>query len=546
MPTIYHHPLTSSIEVDTEFDSTKIPVKYTTSTQESVYTIVSDAIFIGDSNTQSITFTANNFTNINFREEGCDSEGRTLNLEEIYNLKSAFDIDEDKITFKVDVYFDNKVTFNGDSIFNGKVQFKNPHYITFEETGEDLEEYISNHDWTFTNTITFSGADKINVNDDTTLEDYVKNKIIEESRFQIVICKDGLPEEGEEGIMYLVPKEDETGETYYEEYIWLKEDEKFELIGSTKVKYGDFIQKNDNNSLPQYSKEEWTKFNNKPGIMFDGKFYLLEYLESEDGETIGLDERYVKLHECNSLEGETGLCFNGQFFSFESLYNKEWAGPDFITDKEGITVDDNDDGILICTVGNEDELKIMTESSDYIIIDAQCVDQNTNQWAEIDYLEREGRCGVIMSFTPSSAPASAWLIVKTMNITDAVDAGGAVKDIAIFLRTNDTINPKSGSTTGESFKYKKSPSGIYTNLPENELVIDITTDIANLYITHSSFILLDAHLVTQNGLSQITGFSNNEIVLNIDQTETGCDWLALKVLNKTSGNTFYRSIKINK
>ena len=35
MPTIYHHPLTSSIEVDTEFDSTKIPVKYTTSTQES-------------------------------------------------------------------------------------------------------------------------------------------------------------------------------------------------------------------------------------------------------------------------------------------------------------------------------------------------------------------------------------------------------------------------------------------------------------------------------------------------------------------------------
>lgn len=540
MPTIYHHPLTSSIEVDTEFDSRKIPVKYTTSTQESVYTIVSDAIFIGDSNTQYITFTANKFVDILFKEEGCDSKGRTLTVEELYKIASTFNVDENKITFKIPVIFDENVYFNAQAIFN------EPTDIIFQKNHENLEDYISNNNWTFTNTITFSGADKINVIGDITLEDYVKNKIIEKGRLQIVICKDGLPEEGEAGLMYLVPKKDETGETYYEEYIWVKEDGKFELIGSTKVKYGDFIQKNDDNTLPQYSKEEWKKFNGKPGVMFDGKFYLFKYLESEDGETIGLDDRYVKLHECNSLEGETGLCFNGQFFSFESLYNKEWTGPDFITDKEGITVDDNDDGILICTVGNEDELKIMTESSDYIIIDAQCVDQNARQWAEIDYLEREGRCGVIMSFTPSSAPASAWLIVKTMNITDTADAGGAVKDIAIFLRTSDTINPKSGTATGESFKYKKSPSDIYTNIPENELVIDITTDITNLYITHSSFILLDAHLVTQNGLSQITGFSNNEIVLSIDQTQTGCDWLALKVLNKASGNAFYRSIKINK
>lgn len=200
MPTIYHHPLTSSIEVDTEFDSRKIPVKYTTSTQESVYTIVSDAIFIGDSNTQYITFTANKFVDILFKEEGCDSKGRTLTVEELYKIASTFNVDENKITFEIPVVFDNDV------YFNKKAYFYEPTDIIFQKNNENLEEYISNHAWTFTNTITFSGADKINVNDNTTLEDYVKNKIIEEGKLKIVICKDGLPEKGEEGIMYLVPE----------------------------------------------------------------------------------------------------------------------------------------------------------------------------------------------------------------------------------------------------------------------------------------------------------------------------------------------------
>lgn len=543
MPTIYHHPLTSSIEVDTEFDSTKIPVKYTTSTQESVYTIVSDAIFIGDSNTQSITFTANNFTNINFREEGCDSEGRTLNLEEIYNLKSAFDIDEDKITFKVDVYFDNKVTFNGDSIFNGKAQFKNPHYIIFEETGENLEEYISNHDWTFTNTITFSGADKINVNDDTTLEDYVENKIIEKGRIQIKVV-DELPQPGESGVLYLIADIDETGESFYKEYLWITKDSKYELIGTTKINYSDLIQKNKNNELPQFEKEKWIKFNGKPGIMFDNKFYLFDSLLSEDGETTVGDEKYVKLKDNNVLEGEIGLTFNGQFFSFESLYNTEWTGPNFITNKSDIIVED-ENRILVCTIENEESLKIMTDSEDYIILDAQCIDQNSTQWVEIDYLEREGRCGAYLSFTPSMQPAYAWFIVKTMNITDAADSGGSVKDVAIFLRNNKEIKPKSG-VSSNSFKYKTSPTGIYTYLPENNLIITVSTGIVNLFITHSSFTILDAHLISSTGLSKISGFSNNEIAMTIDQSHDGYDWLALKVLNKDSGNVFYRSIKITK
>ena len=73
MPTIYHSQLTSSIETDTTFDSDKSPVKYDTSSQSSVYTIVSDVIFIGDKNTESITFTANSFENVLFKEDGCDA-----------------------------------------------------------------------------------------------------------------------------------------------------------------------------------------------------------------------------------------------------------------------------------------------------------------------------------------------------------------------------------------------------------------------------------------------------------------------------------------
>ena len=48
-----------------------------------------------------------------------------------------------------------------------------------------------------------------------------------------------LPETGEEGVIYLVPNEDET----YTEYIWIADEERFELIGTTDVDLTNYYTK---------------------------------------------------------------------------------------------------------------------------------------------------------------------------------------------------------------------------------------------------------------------------------------------------------------
>lgn len=53
-----------------------------------------------------------------------------------------------------------------------------------------------------------------------------------DSRFQKV---DELPETGEKGVIYLVPSELHQEDDICDEYIWSVDDERFELIGSTKI-----------------------------------------------------------------------------------------------------------------------------------------------------------------------------------------------------------------------------------------------------------------------------------------------------------------------
>lgn len=48
-----------------------------------------------------------------------------------------------------------------------------------------------------------------------------------------------LPQSGEEGVIYLVPNEDET----YTEYIWISDEERFELIGTTDVDLTNYYTK---------------------------------------------------------------------------------------------------------------------------------------------------------------------------------------------------------------------------------------------------------------------------------------------------------------
>lgn len=49
------------------------------------------------------------------------------------------------------------------------------------------------------------------------------------------VIVDELPETGEVGILYLVPSDDPETENAYDEYVWVEEEEAFEMVGSTAI-----------------------------------------------------------------------------------------------------------------------------------------------------------------------------------------------------------------------------------------------------------------------------------------------------------------------
>lgn len=572
MPTVYHHPLTSSVDANTLFNSSN-PAEYITSAQKSIYTIVSDNIFIGGPLTQTITFSCNNFKDIIFKEDGCSTSEtpRALTLEELYNITNIIDVKDGKLTFDIPVYFNNTITVDGDATFNGYVYVKDPSYIKFTDLDLNLEQWIAGNNWTFSGDINFTGEyvkftgpNTIYVDENITLENYVKQKISELSKLKIIICYDGNlpdPETADNGALYLVPN-DIVSPSWYTEYIIIGDEgsKHFEKIGTTDTDLTGVIKKDENNTLPSYTNPEYAEYSGKPGIMFDGKFYwfeILEYDPQNPNPWDKLDDRYVKkLPECNEMEPygqEIGLCFNGNFYSFESLCVKQHIGPNFEADDEPIeiieqgtevvTIPDGKTSIRITPINNDSD-------RNYIVLDAICIDQNAKTWMEIDYIDREpaadGKMGVYMTIyplVPKPDPApdlTAWLSIKTMNTIN-----GEVFDSQIFFRSNENIHIPAYHPRNK-FKYKVNDDTSYTNLQENNLVINIETGTEKLYITHDCFILLDVHLVSENGLTEINGFSNNEIVLNVDATKTGTDWLAIKCLNDVDGVVFYRSVKILK
>ena len=65
----------------------------------------------------------------------------------------------------------------------------------------------------------------------------------EKPSLKIVIVEE-LPETGEEGILYLVPKDPDpdTGDAdSYDEYVWLPESESFEMVGSTAIDLSNMV-----------------------------------------------------------------------------------------------------------------------------------------------------------------------------------------------------------------------------------------------------------------------------------------------------------------
>ncbi len=57
-------------------------------------------------------------------------------------------------------------------------------------------------------------------------------------RFEVV---EELPDEGQSGVIYLVPNEDDT----YDEYIWLEDEERFERVGNTDVDLTNYYTKSE-------------------------------------------------------------------------------------------------------------------------------------------------------------------------------------------------------------------------------------------------------------------------------------------------------------
>ena len=54
-----------------------------------------------------------------------------------------------------------------------------------------------------------------------------------------------LPDTGEEGILYFVPKTDGTGNNLYNEYLWIGANNKYEQVGSAEVDLSDYLKSAD-------------------------------------------------------------------------------------------------------------------------------------------------------------------------------------------------------------------------------------------------------------------------------------------------------------
>jgi hypothetical protein len=59
-------------------------------------------------------------------------------------------------------------------------------------------------------------------------------------QFRVLVVQ-SLPQEGEPMVLYLVPKEGETPDVY-NEYIWIEDDEDYELIGNTAIDLTDYVK----------------------------------------------------------------------------------------------------------------------------------------------------------------------------------------------------------------------------------------------------------------------------------------------------------------
>lgn len=552
-PTVYSYPLNQSINAFTEFSAT-----YDTDALNSWYKINSEGITIGEEGfTKQIHFNCTDLANIIFNQTPCDKTtgaSLTLSVKEIYDIVKAFGkTDSGEIEFTDNITFVGTVTFESNTITEGNAEFKgnvtvqSPFNIIFREADEDenvnLVTYISNHDWTFSKTITFSDVIKIkdaqsliiglNEETNTNLEDYVRNKIGELAKFNVVIWEFTTPPEADEAdfnTIYLVPDK-LPKPTYYKEFIKVEDTTEeptrvwMEEIGSTKVDISGVLKKDESNTLPNYGESEYT---NKPGIMFNNVFYSFEGLEYDDSVT----QKFIKIDGGNRMpkvsghENEPGIEFDGIFYSFDGLVKKEYNGPEFKADGSEITPDAN--GFLIYTAGTKSSVVIKPAISSYIILDAAVLDENSETWSQINNVSKDGS-QVVVDFNSTSPTNGSWLYIKTLCITDTSKPN--IYDSVIFLRKNGNIPVPAQQQSNIEFEYAFGPDG-YRTVSKN--AIELNGSYNELKIKTSYYAILDAHLVSTNGLTALKGISRSEnkdiVYMNVNSSASGTDYLALKLL----------------
>lgn len=94
---------------------------------------------------------------------------------------------------------------------------------------------------------------------------------------------DELPETGEDGVLYLVPKTQGTPEDGYYEYVWIASSETFELVGSTAISICAFIDSLGNTTVSGYTVPVLTVANVTTAynaFVADGRNVIINSLDS--------------------------------------------------------------------------------------------------------------------------------------------------------------------------------------------------------------------------------------------------------------------------
>lgn len=234
------------------------------------------------------------FKNTVFFTDDVTFENKATFTDEMH-LPSLGDIYVDMGGSEVPIYnafteFGNSITFKNTTTFNEEAQFNAPVKI-------DSNTEI-NGDTEITGNVTITGGDltvnspteftdTVSVKDDTSLMIGDKNLdeyLLSKKELGLILkVVDVLPTEDiNPKAIYLVPITDTGDKNYYEEYIWIENEQNktraaapgnFELIGTTQIDDARFIKVNENNTQTAYD---------EVGLKINNTFYpFAKLIESE-------------------------------------------------------------------------------------------------------------------------------------------------------------------------------------------------------------------------------------------------------------------------